>query len=158
MVYTLDKIRYALRFSCAAENRITESNITSKSHIIWSVEQSLKNLNWLFRCIFATQTKSINAIWWNCRSGRKAKIRRKKIVDFGLSNFTNSQTEDSPKKEVSYNQVNFRLRILNLWLTEVLIICNWIKFAQCLGSVRICFQKGYSANPSFTTNISNISF
>jgi predicted oxidoreductase len=30
-----------------------------------------------------------------------------KIVDFGLSNFTNSQTVDSPKKEVSYNQVQF---------------------------------------------------
>jgi predicted oxidoreductase len=34
----------------------------SKSHIIWSVEQSLKNLKTDYRCIFATQTKSINAI------------------------------------------------------------------------------------------------
>jgi hypothetical protein len=45
---------------------------------------------------------------------------------------------------------------LNLWLTEVLIICNWIKF-NVLESVRICFQKGYSANPSFK-QICNISF
>jgi predicted oxidoreductase len=48
-----------------------------------------------------------------------------KIVDFGLSNFTNSQTElIRQKEEVSYNQVQFSATILNLWLTEVLIICN----------------------------------
>jgi predicted oxidoreductase len=52
-------------------------------------------------------TDQVHAIWWNCRSGRKAKIRRK-IVDFGLSNFTNSQTElIRQKTEVSYNQVQF---------------------------------------------------
>jgi hypothetical protein len=26
-------------------------------------------------------------------------------------------------------------------LTEVLIICNWIKFARCLGTVRFVFRK-----------------
>jgi predicted oxidoreductase len=48
-----------------------------------------------------------------------------KIVDFGLSNFTNSQTElIRQKTELVIIKCNFRLRILNLWLTEVLIICN----------------------------------
>jgi predicted oxidoreductase len=55
---------------------------------------------------FATQTKSINAIWWNCRSGRKLKSEGK-IVDFGLSNFTNSQTELIRQKTISFNQVQF---------------------------------------------------
>jgi predicted oxidoreductase len=46
-----------------------------------------------------------------------------KIVDFGLSNFTNSQTE-LIRQGLVIIKCNFRLRILNLWLTEVLIICN----------------------------------
>jgi predicted oxidoreductase len=48
-----------------------------------------------------------------------------KIVDFGLSNFTNSQTElIRQRQRLVIIKCNFRLRILNLWLTEVLIICN----------------------------------
>jgi predicted oxidoreductase len=47
-----------------------------------------------------------------------------KIVDFGLSNFTNSQTELIQRQRLVIIKCNFRLRILNLWLTEVLIICN----------------------------------
>jgi hypothetical protein len=43
-------------------------------------------------------------------------------------------------KQISYN-LQFSATILNLWLVEVLIICNWIKIRNVLESVRICFQK-----------------
>jgi predicted oxidoreductase len=47
-----------------------------------------------------------------------------KIVDFGLSNFTNSQTElIRQKTEVSYNQVQFSATNFEP-MVDVLIICN----------------------------------
>jgi predicted oxidoreductase len=48
---------------CWLKIEITKSNITySKSHIIWSVEQSLKKLKTDYLDVFLLQTKSINAI------------------------------------------------------------------------------------------------
>jgi hypothetical protein len=66
------------------------------------------------------------------------------------SNFTILKTElIRQKTEVSYNQVQFSATILNP-------VGDYLVNNQCPNTSWI--QKGYSANPSFTTNISNISF
>lgn len=80
----------------------------SKKHILWSVENSLKNL----------QTDYIDVVLLHrpsplMQSGEIAEAieqlkSEKKIIDFGLSNFTTSQTDlIRQKTEVSYNQIQF---------------------------------------------------
>jgi predicted oxidoreductase len=93
----------------------------SKSHIIWSVEQSLKNLKTDYLDVFLLHRPS--PLMQSDEIAEAVENQKEKIVDFGLSNFTNSQTELIRQRQRLVNQ-NFRLRILNLWLTEVLIICN----------------------------------
>jgi predicted oxidoreductase len=106
----------------------------SKSHIIWSVEQSLKNLKTDYLDVFLLHRPSPLMQSDEIAEAVEKLKSEGKIVDFGLSNFTNSQTElIRQRQRLVIIKCNFRLRILNLWLTEVLIICNWIKFAQCLG-------------------------
>jgi predicted oxidoreductase len=57
-----------------------------------------------------------------------------KIIDFGLSNFTTSQTElIRQTTTVLFNQVQFSALILNRWLMEVLIICKPMAFVRCPG-------------------------
>jgi predicted oxidoreductase len=95
----------------------------SKSHIIWSVEQSLKNLKTDYLDVFLLHRPS--PLMQSDEIAEVEKLKSEgKIVDFGLSNFTNSQTELIRQKQKLVIIHNFRLRILNLWLTEVLIICN----------------------------------
>jgi predicted oxidoreductase len=80
----------------------------SKDYIIWSVENSLKNL----------QTDYLDVLLLHRPSPLMAadeiaeavvKLKQEgKIIDFGISNFTASQTElIRQKTEVSYNQVQF---------------------------------------------------
>jgi predicted oxidoreductase len=80
----------------------------SKEHIVWSVENSLKNL----------QTDYLDVLLLHRPSPlmesdeiAEAVLKLKsegKIVDFGLSNFTSSQTELIRKKiDVNYNQIQF---------------------------------------------------
>jgi len=80
----------------------------SKAYIIWSVEQSLRNL----------QTDYLDALLLHrpsplmqpdeiAEAVEKLKAEGK-ILDFGLSNFTPSQTElIRSRTEVSYNQIQF---------------------------------------------------
>jgi predicted oxidoreductase len=102
---------------------ITKSNITTTlSHIIWSVEQSLKNLKTDYLDVFLLHRPS--PLMQSDEIAEAVELKSEgKIVDFGLSNFTNSQTE-LIRQNRGYNQVQFSATILNLWLTEVLIICN----------------------------------
>jgi predicted oxidoreductase len=77
----------------------------SKSHIIESVEQSLKNLQTDYLDVFLLQTRSVDA-GRNCRSGWKLKSEGK-IIDFGLSIHVFTNGIDTSKNRNSYNQVQF---------------------------------------------------
>lgn len=80
----------------------------SKEYIIWSVENSLKNLQTDFIDVLLIHRPSP---LMNSDEIAEAVSQLKsegKIIDFGLSNFTSSQTElIREKTEVSYNQIQF---------------------------------------------------
>ncbi|MFB0910251.1 MAG: aldo/keto reductase, partial [Flavobacterium sp.] len=74
----------------------------SKSHIIWSVEQSLKNLKTDYLDVFLLHRPSPLMQSDEIAEAVEKLKSEGKIVDFGLSNFTNSQTElIHQKKKVS---------------------------------------------------------
>lgn len=80
----------------------------SKEYILWSVENSLKNLQTDYLDVLLLHRPSP---LMQADEIAEAVLKLKsegKIVDFGLSNFTASQTElISQKTEVSYNQISF---------------------------------------------------
>ena len=80
----------------------------SKKHIVWSVENSLKNLHTDYLDVFLLHRPSP---LMQADEIAEAVLKLKsdgKIIDFGLSNFTSSQTElIRQKTEISYNQVQF---------------------------------------------------
>jgi predicted oxidoreductase len=80
----------------------------SKNHIIWSVENSLKNLQTDYLDVLLLHRPSP---LMHADEIAEAVLKLKtdgKIIDFGLSNFTSSQTElIRQKTEISYNQVQF---------------------------------------------------
>lgn len=89
------------------DNRIKHYDY-SKSHIIWSVEQSLKNLQTEYLDIFLLHRPSPLMQADEIAEAVEKLKSEGKIIDFGLSNFTSSQTElIRQKTEVSYNQVQF---------------------------------------------------
>ncbi|MEZ7505663.1 aldo/keto reductase family oxidoreductase [Flavobacterium sp. Arc2] len=80
----------------------------SKSHIIWSVERSLKNLQTDYLDVFLLHRPSPLMQADDIAEAVEKLKSEGKILDFGLSNFTSSQTElIRQKTEVSYNQVQF---------------------------------------------------
>lgn len=80
----------------------------SKEHIIWSAENSLKNLQTDYLDVFLLHRPSP---LMESDEIAEAVLKLKsdgKIIDFGLSNFTSSQTDLIRKNsEVSYNQIQF---------------------------------------------------
>jgi predicted oxidoreductase len=80
----------------------------SKKHIIWSVENSLKNLKTEYLDVLLLHRPSPLMIADEIAEAvEKLKVEGK-ILDFGLSNFTSSQTELILQKTVvSYNQIQF---------------------------------------------------
>ncbi|NBL65424.1 aldo/keto reductase [Flavobacterium sp. NST-5] len=80
----------------------------SKEYIIWSVENSLKNLNTDYLDVLLLHRPS-PLIQADEVAEAVEKLKSEgKILDFGLSNFTNLQTElIRSKTEVSYNQIQF---------------------------------------------------
>ncbi len=80
----------------------------SKDYIIWSVENSLKNLQTDFLDVLLLHRPSP---LMQADEIAEAVLKLKtegKIIDFGLSNFTPSQTElIRQKTEVSFNQIQF---------------------------------------------------
>ena len=89
------------------ENRIKHYDY-SKSHIIWSVEQSLKNLQTDYLDVFLLHRPSPLMQADEIAEAVEKLKSEGKIIDFGLSNFTSSQTElIRQKTEVSFNQVQF---------------------------------------------------
>jgi predicted oxidoreductase len=80
----------------------------SKKYIIWSVENSLKNLQTDYLDVLLLHRPSpLMQADEIAEAVLKLKSERK-IIDFGLSNFSNSQTElIAQKTNVSYNQIQF---------------------------------------------------
>lgn len=80
----------------------------SKEYIIWSAENSLKNLQTDYLDVFLLHRPSPLMVADEIAEAVEKLKKDGKIIDFGLSNFTSSQTELIRKKaEVSYNQVQF---------------------------------------------------
>lgn len=80
----------------------------SKEYIIWSVENSLKNLQTDFLDVMLLHRPSPLMVADEIAEAVEKLKKEGKIIDFGLSNFTASQTElIRQKTEVSYNQIQF---------------------------------------------------
>jgi len=89
------------------DNRIKHYDY-SKDYIIWSVEESLKKLKTDYVDVFLLHRPSPLMQADEIAEAVEKLKADGKIIDFGLSNFTNSQTElIRQKTEVSYNQVQF---------------------------------------------------
>ena len=99
-----------IQMKVAARNNSIKHYEYSKEYIIWSVEQSLKNLQTdyldlllLHRPSPLMQADEISAAVNSLKSDGK-------ILDFGVSNFTPSQTAlIQQKTTISYNQIEFSL-------------------------------------------------
>ncbi|MEI7507918.1 MAG: aldo/keto reductase [Flavobacterium sp.] len=80
----------------------------SKEYIIWSVESSLKNLQTDYLDVLLLHRPSPLMIADEIAEAVEKLKSEGKILDFGLSNFTSSQTELLLQKtEISYNQIQF---------------------------------------------------
>jgi len=80
----------------------------SKDYIIWSVENSLKNLQTDYLDVLLLHRPSPLMVADEIAEAVEKLKSEGKIVDFGLSNFTSSQTElILQKTEISYNQIQF---------------------------------------------------
>lgn len=80
----------------------------SKEYIIWSAENSLKNLQTDYLDVFLLHRPSPLMVADEIAEAVKKLKKDGKIIDFGLSNFTSSQTElIRQKTEINYNQVQF---------------------------------------------------
>lgn len=89
------------------ENKIKHYEY-SKEYIIWSAEESLKKLKTDFIDVFLLHRPSPLMQADEIAEAVEKLKSEGKIIDFGLSNFTSSQTElIRQKTEVSYNQVQF---------------------------------------------------
>ncbi|MFH7002991.1 aldo/keto reductase [Flavobacterium bizetiae] len=80
----------------------------SKDYIVWSVEESLKKLKTDYVDVFLLHRPSPLMQADEIAEAVEKLKAEGKIIDFGLSNFTSSQTElIRQKTEISYNQVQF---------------------------------------------------
>ena len=80
----------------------------SKDYIIWSVENSLKNLQTDYLDVLLLHRPSPLMVADEIAEAVEKLKSEGKILDFGLSNFTSSQTDlILQKTEISYNQIQF---------------------------------------------------
>lgn len=80
----------------------------SKDYIIWSVENSLKNLQTDYLDVLLLHRPSPLMVADEIAEAIEKLKQEGKIIDFGVSNFTASQTElIRQKTEINYNQVQF---------------------------------------------------
>jgi predicted oxidoreductase len=96
-----------IQLSNCRDNKIKHYDY-SKEYIIWSVENSLKNLQTDYLDVLLLHRPSPLMVADEIAEAVEKLKSEGKIIDFGLSNFTNSQTElIRSKTEVSYNQIQF---------------------------------------------------
>lgn len=86
----------------------------SKSHIIWSAEQSLKNLKTDYLDLFLLHRPSPLMQVDEIAQAIEKLITDGKILDVGVSNFTPSQTDlIQTKTKINYNQIEFSVTHLD---------------------------------------------
>jgi predicted oxidoreductase len=110
----LDRSKIQLISKCGIQhvcdtrkNRIKHYDY-SKEYIIWSVENSLKNLQTDYLDVFLLHRPSPLMVADEIAEAVEQLKKDGKILDFGLSNFTPSQTDlIQQKTKVSYNQIQF---------------------------------------------------
>jgi len=97
-----------IQYVCQNRNNKIKHYQYDKDYIVWSVENSLKNLRTDYLDILLLHRPSpIMEADQIAEAVQKLK-KEGKIIDFGLSNFTSSQTELIKSKiQVSYNQIQF---------------------------------------------------
>lgn len=89
------------------ENKIKHYDY-SKEYIIWSVENSLKNLQTDYLDVLLLHRPSPLMVADEIAEAVSKLKSEGKIIDFGVSNFTTSQTElIGQKSEINYNQIQF---------------------------------------------------
>ena len=109
---TRDQVQFVskcgIQYVCdARKNRIKHYDY-SKDYIIWSVENSLKNLQTDYLDVFLLHRPSPLMIADEIAEAVEQLKKEGKILEFGLSNFTPSQTDlIQQKTKVSYNQIQF---------------------------------------------------
>lgn len=96
-----------IQLSNCRENKLKHYDY-SKEYIIWSVESSLKNLQTDYLDVLLLHRPSPLMVADEIAEAVEKLKSEGKIVDFGLSNFTSSQTElIKSKTKISYNQIQF---------------------------------------------------
>jgi predicted oxidoreductase len=110
----IDRSKIQLISKCGiqavANNRIAKIKHYdySKKHIIWSVENSLKNLQTDFLDVLLLHRPSPLMVADEIAEAVFQLKQEGKIVDFGLSNFTSSQSELIRQKVgIGFNQIQF---------------------------------------------------
>ena len=110
----IDRQKLQLISKCGIQHVAPNRNNTvkhydySKKYIVWSVENSLKNLQTDYLDVLLLHRPSPLMIADEIAEAVLQLKSEGKIIDFGLSNFTSSQTELIRQKvPVSYNQVQF---------------------------------------------------
>jgi len=89
------------------DNKIKHYNY-SKDYIIWSVENSLKNLQTDYLDVLLLHRPSPLMVADEIAEAITKLKSEGKIINFGVSNFTSSQTELIRQKiEINYNQIQF---------------------------------------------------
>lgn len=89
----------------------------SKSHIIWSVEESLLNLKTDYLDLLLLHRPSPLMQADDISEAISQLITEGKILDFGVSNFTNSQCDlIQTKTKINYNQIQFSVSHLEAML------------------------------------------
>jgi predicted oxidoreductase len=82
----------------------------SKSYIIWSVEQSLKNLQTDYLDLLLLHRPSPLMQANEIATAIEQLKRKGKIIDFGVSNFTAAETDlIQTETNISYNQIEFSI-------------------------------------------------
>ncbi|HQV35573.1 MAG TPA: aldo/keto reductase [Flavobacterium sp.] len=93
---------------CDTRNNRIKHYDYSKEYIIWSVENSLKNLQTDYLDVFLLHRPSPLMVADEIAEAVEQLKKDGKTLDFGLSNFTPSQTDlIQQKTKVSYNQIQF---------------------------------------------------
>ncbi len=110
---TVDRNTIQLISKCGIQNINARNNTIkhydySKEYIIWSVENSLKNLQTDYLDVLLLHRPSPLMVADEIAEAIDQLKKEGKIIDFGVSNFTASQTELLRQKtEINYNQVQF---------------------------------------------------
>lgn len=97
-----------IQYVCEERNNKIKHYQYDKDYIVWSVEKSLKDLKTDYLDVLLLHRPSPLMVADEIAEAVEKLKKEGKIIDFGVSNFTNSQTELlRTKTQVVYNQIQF---------------------------------------------------